>query len=470
MIEDDQIISEANVAYVAGKILGSNETGNRTKTARLATIARYFGLTRKDLYLDKPVCAGNLKYFVNEYMKNVDKFKDYTLLDYIGTSYGATIGYINTGVVPTSKTKVILYFDAGNGGRSYNQQLFGNNSFGAKFDSNAMGIGCNSNSLYTTYSFSGYQSLNVICIDAKNKKAYLNGVETTPANSNTQFGNGHLGLFCGLSGKDSAFYNTQDLKIYFCDIYEDDVPIRKFIPARRKSDGRIGLLDVVNFVFYTSPNGAGFIYGSAISDFPNLAKYSYEYLEYVQSPSSSSGHSVFKTGFIPNQNTRLVMNMEKTSKDTNGSEYIFCSRYSNNPAYGILKRENVTYWRDDYNNDRTNCSMSNNSLTQKRTYIDKNKNSTKIGKISVNHSYSSFTLPNELVLMGCLENGTDYGYYTSNMRIYWCQIYDNGTLIRNYFPMRNKNTGKAGLYDFVNDTFIEPYGNDVIAGPTIAIA
>ena len=164
------------------------------------------------------------------------------------------------------------------------------------------------------------------------------------------------------------------------------------------------------------------------------------------------------------------MNMEKTSKDTNGSEYIFCSRYSNNPAYGILKRENVTYWRDDYNNDRTNCSMSNNSLTQKRTYIDKNKNSTKIGKISVNHSYSSFTLPNELVLMGCLENGTDYGYYTSNMRIYWCQIYDNGTLIRNYFPMRNKNTGKAGLYDFVNDTFIEPYGNDVIAGPTIAIA
>ena len=53
-------------------------------------------------------------------------------------------------------------------------------------------------------------------------------------------------------------------------------------------------------------------------------------------------------------------------------------------------------------------------------------------------------------------------------RIYYFKIYENGVLVRDYVPVINELTGKAGLYDLVNGEF---YGNsgtgDFVVGPTI---
>lgn len=50
-------------------------------------------------------------------------------------------------------------------------------------------------------------------------------------------------------------------KIWILNINDNGKPIRKFIPVKRKSDGVIGMYDLVGRKFYTSPNGVAFTGG-----------------------------------------------------------------------------------------------------------------------------------------------------------------------------------------------------------------
>lgn len=68
-------------------------------------------------------------------------------------------------------------------------------------------------------------------------------------------------LFC-TNTKGTGLYQPGDsVRIYYLKIYNNGILVRDFIPVRRKSDGKIGLLDKVESKFYTSPNGAKFIGG-----------------------------------------------------------------------------------------------------------------------------------------------------------------------------------------------------------------
>ena len=54
------------------------------------------------------------------------------------------------------------------------------------------------------------------------------------------------------------------IKMYYAQIYDNGVLILDFIPARRNSDGVVGMYDAANQTFYTSPNGANFVAGPAV--------------------------------------------------------------------------------------------------------------------------------------------------------------------------------------------------------------
>ena len=58
---------------------------------------------------------------------------------------------------------------------------------------------------------------------------------------------------------DHSFASTG--KIWLLNINDNGKPIRKFIPVKRKSDGVIGMYDLVGRKFYTSPNGVAFTGG-----------------------------------------------------------------------------------------------------------------------------------------------------------------------------------------------------------------
>ena len=58
-----------------------------------------------------------------------------------------------------------------------------------------------------------------------------------------------------------AGYRNAKGKVWLLNINDNGKPIRKFIPVRRKSDGVIGMYDLVGRKFYTSPNGVAFTGG-----------------------------------------------------------------------------------------------------------------------------------------------------------------------------------------------------------------
>ena len=59
--------------------------------------------------------------------------------------------------------------------------------------------------------------------------------------------------------KNTKSYNI--INVYSLIITYDGKPVRNFIPAKRKSDGVIGMYDLVGRKFYTSPNGVAFMGG-----------------------------------------------------------------------------------------------------------------------------------------------------------------------------------------------------------------
>lgn len=58
-----------------------------------------------------------------------------------------------------------------------------------------------------------------------------------------------------------GMYKLYEFRIYESEDYNIGKLVRDFIPVRRRSDGKIGMLDKIDGQFYTSPNGVEFIGG-----------------------------------------------------------------------------------------------------------------------------------------------------------------------------------------------------------------
>lgn len=459
MISDDNIISEENVAYIAGK------NSISAVPANLATIARYFEYEKKNLYLEKPINVARLKYFYEQHMLRRDPYAEYTQLEYIEANGNQ---WIDTGYYPNQDTKVILHCDLPlvsaaplfgardelNGSQSYILWAI-NSAF--RFDYRA-----DINSL----SGVSHTGRRVILADGSANKIQID--QKTYELGNYTFSVPNTLYIFGLMENQGLDERHPSGKIFLCDIFSGsttDSMERRFIPAKRNSDGVAGLLDILNATFYTSL-GEPWIAGPEVGPMPNFLISEYDILEYAQ----SSTETYVDTDFIPNQDSRVTMEMQKVANSSSGAQYIFCSRYSSMPEYGVIKPNKETRWRDGYAKERTflNNDINGASLTQ-RLIIDKNKNVTYIGHGTVNHTYTSFVTPNTMALYGCFEDGDGSINYDIDMKLYWCRIYDNGTLVRNYYPVKRKSDNKVGLYDFINNQFVLPIRGTLIAGGKIPI-
>ena len=61
--------------------------------------------------------------------------------------------------------------------------------------------------------------------------------------------------------------------------------------------------------------------------------------------------------------------------------------------------------------------------------------------------------------------GTAAGF--GSFKLYVCQIYDNGTLVRDFLPCINPN-GAVGLYDLVGRQFYGNAGTGAFTGSEVA--
>ena len=198
----------------------------------------------------------------------------------------------------------------------------------------------------------------------------------------------------------------------------------------------------------------------------------YTYIDYI----ASTGTQYIDTKFKPNQNTRVVMDCMILS--TNGSwQGIMSARDGSSSSYG----NNFSLWINTSNVFRTDYGVDNGPVLgtvtlNKRILIDKNKATTTIDGTSITNPSTTFTCNYNLHLMTGYSGGTTE--FPCSLKLYSCQIYDNGTLIRDFRPVIYPSTKKVGLWDRVNKkiyysasstTFLSPeeYENLVIV-PTQA--
>lgn len=235
---------------------------------------------------------------------------------------------------------------------------------------------------------------------------------------------------------------------YYCKIYDRDNLIRDYIPCINPS-GEAGLYDLVYGVFYGNAGSGVFAVGRNVYSEDEITK-----LEYVE----STGAQYVDTEFKPNQDTRIALDAQYTVGAK--AEFMFGVRTTDyKVGYSVLITSGGI--RSDYGNSLV--ADASLALTE-RYAIDKNKNICAFGSTKITNAASTFQSTFNLFLFACDEGGT--AKYFGKVRMYSCQLYDNGTLIREYHPVTVN--GEVGLWDACSGVlYTSASGTALIAGPEI---
>ena len=189
-------------------------------------------------------------------------------------------------------------------------------------------------------------------------------------------------------------------------------------------------------------------------------------LDYIE----STGTQWFDTGIILTQNHKAEMLISHF--DTSIQRMVFGSRSSateNNfsivsgPVGGVMS---IVTDFDNYTNNRLAYTVGENESFN----ISISNKKLKINSLEQDVStYNTFETPGTAYLFN--GNGNyPAGYQNAIMRLYYCKIYQNDVLIRDYVPAVDANNVVC-LYDKVNKEAIYNRGTgDFIAGNTISIA
>lgn len=184
----------------------------------------------------------------------------------------------------------------------------------------------------------------------------------------------------------------------------------------------------------------------------------YTFLEYIE----SSGTQYIDTGFVPNQDTRVILDFSAT-KISSKNDMLGSRNTTTSNAYTFSIGSNG-FWRFGYNTSSPETSVT---ADKNRHIADIDKNVLKLDD-NVIHTLtkSSFNGYASIYIGAIHASGT--ASYKGYAKFYSCQIYDNGILIRDYVPAKN-SSGVAGLYDMANGVFYKSAGSaEFIAGAEIA--
>lgn len=177
------------------------------------------------------------------------------------------------------------------------------------------------------------------------------------------------------------------------------------------------------------------------------------YVEYIE----SSGTQYIDTGFKPNNNTRVVMNLLYTGSENISNEFGAWNSSNNASFICLTTGQNNLY--PFYGNASQTVSVDRTA----RHTVDMDKNVVKMnGTTMITFNQMSFQCTYPMFL--CCFNNAGATENMTSMRIYSCQIYDNGTLVRDFWPCYDPE-GVACLYDEVEKKYYYNAGSgEFIAG------
>ena len=181
----------------------------------------------------------------------------------------------------------------------------------------------------------------------------------------------------------------------------------------------------------------------------------------------STGSQYISTGFIPDNNTRVQMDVAVLN---GASGYLFGSVYTNEKedqaaddtyTYLGVSYKNGTY-TFGYNQENSKSISVGSSIS--RVTVEMNKNQLTINGQTVSYEASEFKMKNNMLLFTYSRDGY-YQLPGIAAILHSCKIWDDGVLIRDYIPYQSK-LGDVGLWDRVNSVFYANMGTGKFtAGP-----
>lgn len=184
----------------------------------------------------------------------------------------------------------------------------------------------------------------------------------------------------------------------------------------------------------------------------------YQEVEYIQ----SSGTQYIDTGFVPNNNTRVVMDLTVLNGTVSS---FFGARKGGKDSSFTAFCLGTTSLRSDYGSSQLSLSISG---IGSRVIVDADKNTFKYGSYSVTHSAATFNSTYSLYLLQNNYIGAADENSCMAATLYSVQIYDNGTLVRDLVPCYRKADSAKGLYDLISKAFYANAGTGAFAaGPDV---
>lgn len=179
----------------------------------------------------------------------------------------------------------------------------------------------------------------------------------------------------------------------------------------------------------------------------------YKRLEYIQ----SSGTQYINTGFKPNQNTKIELDVLSAEGTSSNIPYIFGTQDRSNNYF-------VATWVLGYGSGMVTTGIN---LYDGKFHVVKVENGAlyKDGSIIAQRTVSSFSIGVPIFLFAVNSSRQSMGYGACKLRS--CKIYNNGTLVRDFIPCKNAS-GAVGMWDDVNSAFYGNAGSGTFtAGPEI---
>ena len=247
--------------------------------------------------------------------------------------------------------------------------------------------------------------------------------------------------------------------LYSLKIKDNGVLVRDLIPCYRKSDGEIGMFDLVSGTFFTNSGTGTFAKGDNVAlpikrvracILEPVLPSAYQQVEYIE----SSGTQWIDTGYKPNGNTKIEIKYQTPTQSTT-QQGIFGARDTNGTnRFLIFTGSQPNALQADYYAGSSLAIYTENisgfngrakNIIEMSNYLKINGNSiSSVNKVE-------FQTNSNMYLFAVNNNGAALLPMVGS--IWYCKLWDNNTLVRNFIPCYRKSDSVVGLYDLVTKTF-----------------
>lgn len=183
----------------------------------------------------------------------------------------------------------------------------------------------------------------------------------------------------------------------------------------------------------------------------------YTQLDYIE----STGTQYIDTGIKLDNLSRVTMTVQAT--ELSDTAWFFEGRKSSSStSKGVLYLSKTGKICADYNGSSSRQTFSC-SPTDKLT-IDYDKNTCTINGETKTFAAQSFSNTTNMALLAANTSGSISGKISA--KLYRCEVYSDGELVRDLYPARRDSDGVVGVYDMKSGIFLANAGSGTfLAGP-----